>query len=269
MDDLEISTSETIYNKIGDGYNFSRKADPFICGRLLDLLSPDTHETYLDIGCGTGNYTVRFAEEGYNFYGIDPSHKMLGQAMPMSTRIKWLIGSSSHIPISDHFFAGAIASLTVHHWKDIDSSYHELSRILKKNSRLVVFTSVPEQIEGYWLNYYFPKMIQATAQRRPSLSTLETVAQNAGFKLVKAEKYFVQGNIQDRILYSGKHDPEIYFNARIRKGMSPFAALANEEEISTGLKRLRADLDNWEFEKIKQQFESNAGDYLFVVFEKL
>ena len=87
MDILETKTSAPIYNKIGVGYNHTRQADPFIADRLLDLLSPEAGETYLDIGCGTGNYTVRLAEKGYQFYGIDPSDKMLGEAKSKSDKV--------------------------------------------------------------------------------------------------------------------------------------------------------------------------------------
>lgn len=268
MDNLEISTSEEIYNNIGEEYNSTRKPDPFITGRLLDLLSPQTHETYLDIGCGTGNYTVEFAEEGCRFYGIDPSNKMLEQAKSRSDKIRWMIGSSTMIPAADEFFAGAVATLTIHHWNDIERSFIELSRVLKASSRLIVFTSAPEQMKSYWLNYYFPKMLEASIQRMPSLNILEEASRKAGFNLVKAEKYFIPENIQDQFLYSGKHNPEIYFNASVRKGMSSFAALANQQEIAAGLEQLRTDLDNWAFEKVKQQYGNESGDYLFLVFKK-
>jgi ubiquinone/menaquinone biosynthesis C-methylase UbiE len=268
MNDLALSTSETIYNRIGSEYNFGRKADPFIAGRMLDLLSPNINRTYLDIGCGTGNYTLKFADEGYRFYGIDPSQKMLSAAMARSSGVSWLIGTSQNLPVIDEFFDGAVACLTVHHWPDISESFQELSRVLKISSKLIVFTAAPEQMENYWLNHYFPEMLGNSARRMPSVGSLMTAGRQAGFTLEKTEKYFVPPNVQDRFLYSGKHKPEIYFNEKIRKGMSSFSQLASEEEVAEGLKKLKQDLDNWEFELVKQRYVNDSGDYLFLVFNK-
>ncbi len=69
---------EAIYNKIGTGYNQTRRADPYITNRLFSLLnSANGTKTYLDVGCGTGNYTIRLAEMGLRFIGMDPSDVML------------------------------------------------------------------------------------------------------------------------------------------------------------------------------------------------
>ncbi|MCC6582333.1 MAG: methyltransferase domain-containing protein, partial [Chitinophagales bacterium] len=69
--------SNTIYNTIGKGYNNTRRADPYIAGRMLALLQPSPNGRYLDVGCGTANYTHYMAQSGLIFYGIDPSDTML------------------------------------------------------------------------------------------------------------------------------------------------------------------------------------------------
>jgi len=266
VDNPEIKASVPIYDMIGAGYNHTRTADPLISSRLSELLSPETGETYLDIGCGTGNYTIALAGEGYNFYGIDPSAKMLAEARSKSDQIEWINGSSERVSLPDRFFAGAIATLTVHHWKDLTASFAELSRVLKDNSRLVVFTSSPQQMSGYWLNHYFPKMLSNSIGRMPAVDILAARARMAGLTLVETEKYFVQNNLEDLFLYCGKHDPERYFDPEVRAGMSSFAALSDKEEVSAGLKQLREDLDKERFESVKEQYANEWGDYLFLLF---
>jgi len=61
------------YDDIGISYNETRSADPHIAERLLKNLNPKANGLYLDIGCGTGNYTNTFQEKGFNFIGMDPS----------------------------------------------------------------------------------------------------------------------------------------------------------------------------------------------------
>ena len=46
-----------IYERIGQTYDETRKADPEITNQLLTLLNPSPEGRYLDIGCGSGNYT--------------------------------------------------------------------------------------------------------------------------------------------------------------------------------------------------------------------
>ena len=257
-----------IYDKIAGEYNYTRQADTYIIERLLNLLSANLSKSYLDIGCGTGNYTIKLSENGLSLLGIDPSSKMLEQASLKSNEVKWLQGSAEKIPTGDQTFDAAIAILTVHHWDNIEKSFNELYRVLKKGSKLVFFTSTPEQMEGYWLNHYFPKMLCASIDKMPSLRKLEDAAIKTGFHLVGSEKYFIEGNLDDLFLYSGKHRPEIYFDSRVRSGISSFAILANEAEITFGLEQLQKDLSIGEFLSIKKKYENSLGDYLFIVFSK-
>lgn len=68
---------DTLYDNIGSGYNLTRQADPFLTERLIHHLKPELNQVYLDIGCGTGNYTIAIAQNGFSFWGIDPSEQML------------------------------------------------------------------------------------------------------------------------------------------------------------------------------------------------
>jgi len=64
---------KTKYDRIGDNYNLTRKADTFISDRLFYHLNPDKNKQYLDLGCGTGNYTIELFKKGVRIIGIDPS----------------------------------------------------------------------------------------------------------------------------------------------------------------------------------------------------
>jgi len=107
------------YDIIGVNYNATRKADPHLFSRLHALLDPNPNGTYLDIGCGTGNYTTEFAKKGYRFIGIDPSTEMLEKAKKQNTNISWKIGKAEHIELPDASADGIVASLTLHHWQDL------------------------------------------------------------------------------------------------------------------------------------------------------
>jgi len=257
-----------LYDKIGTGYNNTRQPDPYISEKLFQLLSPQTNKVYLDIGCGTGNYTIQFADKGFDFSGVDPSDQMLQEARTKSNKINWVIGSAEQIPSDNETFDGAVATLTVHHWTNLEKSFRELFRVMKVGSKIIFFTATPEQMNGYWLNHYFPQMLKLSIDHMPSFESIKFAANKAGFNITVTEKYFIQEDLQDLFLYSGKHKPEIYFDTIVRKGISSFAALAVKDEVASGLSQLQKDIETKRFDKIKTDFENNFGDYLFIVAEK-
>lgn len=259
---------QPIYNTIGTGYNSTRQADPYVAGRLLDLLSPVKDGLYLDIGCGTGNYTNELASKGFSLCGIDPSEKMLTEARQKNSNIEWLNATAEEMPFDDTSFDGVIATLTIHHWKDLPKAFREIHHVLKPGGRIVIFTSTPGQMQGYWLNHYFPKMLEASIAQMPSLESIENACNAAGLKITQTEKYFVQDDLQDHFLYVGKNRPALYLEEGIRNGISSFAALSNTEEVEKGLTQLKEDVAHNKFAFVQQHYENEEGDYLFVVVEK-
>jgi hypothetical protein len=45
-------------------------------------------------------------------------------------------------------------------------------------------------MEGYWLNNYFPEMLQASIAKMPSLEFITEALTGAGLKIKKSEKVF-------------------------------------------------------------------------------
>ena len=259
---------EAIYNTIGTGYNFTRQADPYLTNRLLHFLRPGPNKRFLDIGCGTGNYTIALASHGPDFTGVEPSEEMLKQAHEKNQKINWLLGTAEQIPAHECSFDSVIATLTIHHWTNLDKAFNEIYRVTKASASIVLFTATPMQMQGYWLNHYFPAMLRSSISQMPGFDVVKNAMTNAGFKITTTEKYFVQDDLQDHFLYCGKYHPELYFDESVRKGIFSFSALANVEEVKNGLAKLKADLDSGQFVEIKTRYENELGDYLFLVGEK-
>ncbi len=253
------------YDNIGIGYNSTRKADPVLTNKLLEHLSPRKDGFYLDIGCGTGNYTNELQKKGLQIIGIDPSEKMLEQAKQKNSNIDWRIGTAENIELPDKHLDGILASLTIHHWTDLQKAFFELHRVLKPNGIIVIFTSTPKQMKGYWLNHYFPKMIADSIDQMPSLETVEKAMTNNNFEIIKTDKYFIQPDLKDKFLYCGKQNPEIYFNKQIRNGISSFSSLANRNEVENGLSNLKKDIENDNINRIIKSYNNDLGDYLYII----
>lgn len=256
------------YDVIGQGYNRTRQADPYLLERMQYHLQSGEGKQYLDVGCGTGNYTIALSKQGLSFTGIDPSEKMLANARQKSEHVDWISGRVEGLPFENETFDGVLASLTTHHWSDLDQGFSEIYRVLKPGGKLVIFTSNPHQMQGYWLNYYFPKMLSVSMVQMPAFEVVEKQLYEAGFSQINTEKYFVQPDLQDLFLYSGKHDPKLYFNPQVRQGISSFSDLANADEVATGLQKLQRDIETGKIAEVIQQFKNDRGDYLFILADK-
>lgn len=259
--------SAAVYDKAGVGYNTTRRADPYLAGRLYEMLSPSPSGLYLDIGCGTGNYLTALAEKSVRFYGIDPSEVMLAEARLKPNNAVLIKATAEAIPIEDHFFDGALATLTLHHWTDLRQGLREVCRVLKPGAKLVILSFTPEQLMGYWLHHYFPLMI-ARSCLTPPLPEMEAILDDTGFTLTATEKYFIHEDLQDHFLYSNKSRPEQYLKQEVRNGASSFSVIADPEEVAAGLQLLEADITSGKIAEVMKQYENDLGDYLFLVAEK-
>ncbi|MBX2871560.1 MAG: class I SAM-dependent methyltransferase [Saprospiraceae bacterium] len=256
------------YNTIGKDYNVTRKADPLLTENLIQYLAPDKEGIYLDIGCGTGSYTHELQKRGYRFIGIDPSERMLTVAKKRNSNIEWRLGTAENTGLSPHQVDGITGSLTIHHWTNLEKAFQELYSILKPGGKIVIFTSTPKQMKGYWLNHYFPKMLEDSIIQMPALAKVQQAMERAGFEVSTTEKYFIQPDLEDKFLYCGKHHPEMYFDPQIRNGISSFSSLSNKVEVEHGLTALKSDIDSGKINQIISRYENQLGDYLYIIGKK-
>lgn len=262
-----MDTSQPVYNAIGNNYNITRSADPWIADKMLSLLLPDKNGLFLDVGCGTGNYLEVFLDKGFKFYGVEPSDVMLTTAL---NRCKTIIEKAfvEQLPFDDSLFNGATAMFTFHHWKDKQKGLSEIFRVLKPGSRLVFLSFTPEQLFNYWHVHYFPKMIRRSAEIVPDKQEMISWLQAVGFSAVSTENYFVHDELTDHFFYSNKRRPEKYLDPEVRNGISSFTAFSDPEELKSGLLQLEKDISSGVINDIMKKYENDIGDYLFYVAEK-
>ncbi len=253
-----------IYEQIGKSYDLTRRADPEIAARLAVHLQVKSDSSYLDVGCGTGNYTLALAKHGGVWHGVDQSTKMIDTATNKSNIVTWQVAEAEALPYPDRTFSGVLCTLAIHHFVALTPAFKEINRVLAVGS-FVLFTATPEQMSKYWLVEYFPEAIHKSAEKMPSLEKVTYALNEAGFSSVNIEPYSISENLQDLFLYSGKYRPEIYLDENIRSGISTFALLASADEITVGCQRLAADINTGRIQEIINKYQNNHGDYLFVV----
>ncbi len=257
-----------IYDQIGGKYDQTRRADPYLVQRLMTLLRATPAGSYLDVACGTGNYSAAMANSGFRCYGIDHSLTMLTAAQHKSPAVTWYQGDVQNMPLLENAFNGAFCMLGIHHFENLETAFQEVVRVIS-DGRFVIFTSTPEQMRGYWLNEYFPIALEKSAIRMPSFSRVRQALQKVGFRVIEAESYAVRDDLQDRFLYSGKYRPEMYLDPLLRQGISTFRLLTDVIELKTGCDRIQSDIQTGRIVDVMKAYEHSDGDYLWVVSEAM
>jgi len=80
---------------------------------LLALMRPLAGQTLLDVGCGTGYFSRRFAAAGLSVTGIDPDRAMIGYARTQGSDVDYVEGKAERLPFDDERFdyTAAVTSL--------------------------------------------------------------------------------------------------------------------------------------------------------------
>jgi SAM-dependent methyltransferase len=254
-----------LYDTIGVDYDTTRRADPYIVGRLFHHLNPKNYGKYLDLACGSGNYTVALKQSGLDIMGIDISAYMLHLAVGKESSTGWILGNIASLPFADGTFRGVSCILAIHHLRDLHSAFHEAARIIN-NGNLVIFTATAEQMEGYWLNEYFPEAMRKSILQMPRKKAIGNALQESGFRQIQWEPYEIRSDLQDFFLYSGKHNPVLYLEAGVRNGISTFSSIADAREIEKGCHLLKADVESGEIFRVIDSYSNREeGDYSFVI----
>jgi SAM-dependent methyltransferase len=252
-----------LYDRIGVGYDATRRADPYLATRMAHLLGLRGQGRYLDLACGTGNYTASLATRGGQWTGIDAAITMIEQARTKSDRVRWEVGNAEGICAADGTYDGVLCSLALHHLRDLDTAFREVHRVMREGL-FVMFTSSPQQMLGYWLNAYFPIAMARSIAQMPEIDTVEAACRRAGFRRVDREPYYVQPDLHDGFLFHGKHRPEVYLREESRAGISTFRVLADADEVRTGCGQLADDLRSGRFAEVYARHDGELGDYMFL-----
>ncbi len=252
-------------NEIAALYAKTRRADPAVTKSLADALMIKAQRHYLDIGCGNGTYTSALAAQGGHWHGLDRSFAMLKNAPPKSTLspIDWHCGRAEKLPFADGSFDGVSSVLAAHHFTDLGQAFCQMSRVLKPNGRLVLFTATRAQAEAFWLADYLPAMIAKDAAALPDLADMMAALEKAGFDNLATHPFQVSDTTQEGFFYSGDGAPQLYLSAEMRATMSAFRH-AEPSELSHGLARLKADMDSGVWQKNRTKAENRIGHYTLI-----
>jgi trans-aconitate methyltransferase len=104
---------------------------------LIELLEPKAGERILDLGCGSGQLTVKIAAAGAAVIGIDRSPEMIAEARRNFPKMTFDIGDAANFMLDTP--VDAVFSNAALHWvKDADGAASSVARALRPGGRFVL-----------------------------------------------------------------------------------------------------------------------------------
>lgn len=212
-------------------YSTLRLPDPYIELNIMEALGDA--DSVLNVGAGAGSYEPRKK----TVIAVDMSLNMIRQRSAGSAPV--IQASAEWLPFRDSTFDAVLAVLTLHHWEDTASGLLEMARIARK--RVVIVTWDPAS-EGFWLVHkYFPEILEIDRQIFPSMNVIRDILGPLSVRDLP-----IPADCIDGFLGAYWKRPRAYLDRAIRSGMSTFSKIKTLEK---GLRLLKADLENGEWEK--------------------
>ena len=182
------------YNKISRWYDFFTNSEKKFTDLGLEILGPQSGETLLEIGFGTGYALSKLAHYAYpaTIYGVDLSEKMCLRSKKklhtegLGKSVNLQQGDAAHLPYKKNSFDAIFISFTLELFDipDIPLVLGECQRVLKRNGRLELVTLRKRECRAVrvyeWFHQAMPKLVDC----RP-IYPKESL-ENAGFQIQKS-----------------------------------------------------------------------------------
>ncbi|MFZ1887117.1 MAG: class I SAM-dependent methyltransferase [Candidatus Binataceae bacterium] len=179
--------------KMPSSYDAGRSYPPAVLAFWLSVISrwvpQGTISDIVDIGCGTGRYSVALANYfDARVFALDPSEKMLAEARKkVSPRVRYEQASGEALPLSDASMDLAFMSMVFHHFAHPDRVAQECRRVLRPNGAICLRAGTVERCEAYAYVPFFPGTRAILNKALTSQARIESVLVAAGFRLVGHE----------------------------------------------------------------------------------
>lgn len=109
---------------------------------IMAMARPRAGEKALDVGCGTGNFTLALAERGLELYGLDASEKMLAVAARKLTAAGHQVvlqhGTMEKIALDDSSFDLVLCVSALEISPQPEQAVAEMWRVTRPGGRLVL-----------------------------------------------------------------------------------------------------------------------------------
>ena len=144
----EVKREKEIFDDWPDRYDgwfetpIGRLVKKYETDVLLEMLQPRQHEKILDVGCGTGVFTIDVLSAGADVTGLDLSFPMLKSAVRKLPEISFagVVADMTALPFADQSFDKTFSMTAIEFVNDIQKAIDELNRVTRKKGIVVLTT---------------------------------------------------------------------------------------------------------------------------------
>lgn len=174
---------------------------------LFDLLKIKEGMKVLDVGCGTGIFSIKLAKLGCRVTGIDISGGMLEiarkKAVSENLDIEFLKMDACKLEFADETFDAAISVTVLEFVQDYSKFLDELFRVVKKNGQIVIGTI---NKDSRWGRLYKSEPFSNTVFKYASFKNPEMIRKIHSDELVEVrECLFIPPDL-DESLYNMENE---------------------------------------------------------------
>ena len=132
------------FGKISHLYDSARVSYPTrLINDIIFYSGVKANGKVLDVGCGTGQATIPFAERDFNVVGLDISQEMVDVAKnkcSLFKKVSFRVGTFEDVKFPFESFDTIISGMAWH-WITLKDRYKKAFKILKKKGTLALFWS--------------------------------------------------------------------------------------------------------------------------------
>lgn len=218
------------YDTLAEDYAQHRRTHPEVLKHVIADGGLTFASRILDVGCGTGNYTVAIEEAvGCECWGLEPSVEMLAKARVRAVSGRFKEGRAERMDFPDGFFDLVFSVDVIHHVEDRSAHYREAARVLKPGGCVCTVTDSEEIIRHREpLSTHFPETIAVELRRYPRIADLREMMAAAGFRGLTEETVEFRHALTDVQRYRDKAFSSLH--------------LIDAEAFRRGIRRLETEL---------------------------
>jgi len=242
------------YDAWAKKYDNTRGASPSVLRPLREALGAPNGRSLLDIGGGTGNYSVALGEAGFRVDHCDPSAGMVQRAA--SKMGPTVVADGQHLPFRESAFDCAVAIKVMNHVPDWPRFFAEAHRILR-GGPLVLVHATRETMRANWITHYIPT-IGKQERFRPEAETAQQL-RAAGFTRVEVG-HMHYDDIVDGSAQALKSFPEAFLDdSRIMN--TSLLSREPPETLTPSLAAIRRDHASGRLQEIIARYEPLVRKY--------
>lgn len=260
--------------EFADNYDATRKASPVFLKLIEELANPDASKHALDIGCGTGNYTLPFSGKFYKLTGVDALKPMLDVAKQKDTfaKINWINQDIILHDFEDNQFDAIWGISSIHYFTKNQqfTLLEKCFRWLKPGGVILFDTEFYEQHLSLWVTEYFPSLISRFKNRCLSKETYYKWLINMHYVDIDLKTLVFEQGDSDLSIRAGQQNPPLFLDSSFREGLPAFQTMPSIE-LELGLQRLANDICTGTIEKIINVYNQKAkmpGDFGMIIARK-